>query len=439
MPYTSIFDGSYRVTRRDFCAILNLDVSRPNLEFEDAEIHKAFRKRSIQFHPDGQWKHKGLDLSKATREVLFNDATRARDHLLQGIESVPGKAHTAASDPDDLNAVFKELFVTNASVLRGFILGKLATFSGNQINLAYIHQLAPLLSALEPCLGHFRVNTVAELMRQTKRQLEDNTLTQDSVSILIKRYMPDAPPQTNAQIESIHGALLDVSPVLIKLLTKAFISDLELFLECRPELGLLPDFTMWRDIIDLTVLAFLSATSIPRYVSALLEIMRLSYQHNSLRTFVLFSPGIIVLGSLLFPVAVVASLVAIAVNSAYRLLADSFSLIRAVLSLPFQISHAAAWVKLVTALVNVIVLWPANLLADTINGVLNVFSGYNPVPNMRIPARDETPLPRSSPNAASFFQADASPGNDVDTFLQYVLRAEAAADDETLEHFVSPA
>lgn len=88
ISYTSVFDGSATINRSELCEILNLDRSRPSLNFTPAEIHAAYRRRAFLFHPDKKSKH---HLPEEVCNILMNEILLARDYLLQGKESIPGK------------------------------------------------------------------------------------------------------------------------------------------------------------------------------------------------------------------------------------------------------------------------------------------------------------------------------------------------------------
>lgn len=83
MPYSSVFKQKRVLYRKDFCAILNLD---PDRELSEYDINRAYRLRSILFHPDRQARSRN-PLPKETCTELMIDITKARDCLLLGIES----------------------------------------------------------------------------------------------------------------------------------------------------------------------------------------------------------------------------------------------------------------------------------------------------------------------------------------------------------------
>lgn len=72
MTYISIFANGHVPSRLEMCQFLNLNTSRPNLEFTKEEINQAYKNRARIFHPDK------LTFSKEIADLLMIDLRRAR-------------------------------------------------------------------------------------------------------------------------------------------------------------------------------------------------------------------------------------------------------------------------------------------------------------------------------------------------------------------------
>lgn len=354
--YTSIFDGATLITKKDLCILLNLDVNRPNLMFDDSEIRRAYKRRALRFHPDTQQRF-DKPIPRDISTLVLGDMERARDHLLRGEDNIPGKAFNSRNIPQDakawidltiniLNGI-KDGTVTASKVVNWtnllsnnfFIVLLFSTYYNSQLNFRFISPLAKALAPIQPYLKDVDGTAFAVFLRECKMQLEQ---AEKLDSVFIKERLGEILPVEFTRTENFDQlavALQDSGKALKELLSDDFINKCQGLIHFWADL--VANVPSWKHIIGVYFVSLLfTAGSLPKFVNALKVLSEVIIQNKGIPAFLLAVAPMFVTAALLLPLNMAfhlsTGLMWIALKAAISLLVEGIKLLNAMIRLPFS-------------------------------------------------------------------------------------------------------
>lgn len=316
--YISIFDRNKMITKKDLCEILNLDPSRPKLMFSKTEINKAYKKRLLRVHPDKQ-RNLEQPIPKKIALILTNDATRAKDYLLNGESNIPGKAFKENLNINDLDSLFdflvsslKQIKPTTESIASLFtylryasnnfvVLILLSTYSDNHLNFRYINDISKALNIIRPFIKQVNGAAIANILRSLQKALisEDNDASEAAFDSL-KQSLPDK-IANNAKYDKLILEIKNISEDLKPILDDGFIYRTEIIFNFWPHfIATVPN---WKHIIGIYFISMLfSATTLPKFINAYFDISNIVLKQKGKLAFGVFLLPSVLLTILLLPI-----------------------------------------------------------------------------------------------------------------------------------------
>lgn len=376
--YTSIFKTLPVVTKKDMCALLNLDLARPNLSFSKEEINKAYRIRARQFHPDRQYLAP-YPIPAATCTILMDDLSTCRDHLLNGKDDIIGASLSDNSMTDWLSYVLKMLKtlkndssdVTQSIVWYSrfsrsvFMMVALSTFSDGQLNLRYVNQLTPQMNHLRAMLATLDSDLIVSLLRMIQQYVNMDEFDEQNVRSEIQGLVSDeliSREGLRVLVSAIHQA----QAALKVELTDDLIWHIEHLLKFWPDfINRLPSWNHLSAILFITLLT--TATSLPKYVNAVRVLAETILEQKGGIALTLSNPLLLLLSVALLPINLAiqlsAQLVWITAKVAFTIITNVFTL----LLLPYNIVFAESCnTELLFALLNGVVALSLRLIVTCV-------------------------------------------------------------------------
>lgn len=406
MPYnySSIFDGPKIITKKDLCEILNLDTSRPNLLFSPQEIKAAYKKRAIRFHPDKQSQF-DKPIPEKICNMLMNDITKARDHLLNGDDNIPGKAFQDANN--FVTGDFADIAISTLNALKNgtsnlpelvgwlhlfssewLMMIFLSTYSDNQLNFRYINILSEPLSAIRPYLKNIDSSSVIHLLRQMKEGLQstDETNIDKAISELIDLF-PNLISDEKKRSDLIL-AIKESSKELKNTLTDEFINQIEYILKFWP--NLIATIPSWKHIAKVYFISLLfTATSLPKFFNAVKVISEIIIQQKGILPFVALALPLLLTTAIILPINIALQLSIqlawLALKAAIQMIANGLQIVFAsvnLLNLLFSESNKSYTHDLFSLFegnFNLFIRLTTNSVLETLNAVIFILSNYSPL------------------------------------------------------------
>lgn len=283
--YKSIFEEASIITKKDLCAILNLNTERTNLNFTASEIKQAYKKRALRFHPDKQ-RNYNPSIAANDCQTLLSDIERARDYLLAGEDNIPGKAfinnnfiHEKKALITSVNGFLNSFNKHTASIQSTvywlnlasnsfFALIPLSTFSDGQLNLRYVNALTEQLALIRPYIKDIDGTTIVNFLHFLRDGL-DNEVWQDRLveflNTISTKLVEDM--REHNQLDELMQNIKKSREELKKLLTESFIKKIQHIVSFWPQfVTTVPTWKHMAGIFFITML--FTATSIPKYLNA---------------------------------------------------------------------------------------------------------------------------------------------------------------------------
>ncbi|MCC5791590.1 MAG: J domain-containing protein [Legionellaceae bacterium] len=351
--YSSIFDGSSIITKKDLCAILNLNMARPGLTFRASEINSAYRKRTLRMHPDRQYIFPN-PIPEALCNALMQDIRLAKEYMLSGKDYIFGRSfpeknrffsgtdwvntaiaalHTIQSGGSKLPAYIKSLHDASSNYV---LIPIFATFVNDKLTFRVVKVLSKELAAIRPFLQGINGHALADFLTQLQKKLPSiDTLDSATLLAFIQLIAPDAMADQK-QLEKLLATMQDTAKALEHLLTDEFIQHLThivtfwLHLVCTPP--------SWTHILAVSFLALLfNATSLPKFFNATTVIAEVLWEFKKNINIWAAAPLLLTLAITLLPVNIAfqlsGQLLWIATKTLHQMLIQSSRLAFTVLNL----------------------------------------------------------------------------------------------------------
>ena len=328
-PYTSIFDGPTIITRVDLCKLMNLDTTRKDLKFSNAEIKAAYRVRALRFHPDTQ-KQQQIPISAEDCGVLMNDLVMARDYLLNGTDNIPGKAYLRkASEFKPAEWTAADWIATVIGTLQALktgattldfgvtwlyrfssnilMTGLMSTFINGELNFRFVNFFSDQLAFARPYLKDIDGSTLANFLRQTKETLaQTGQLDVDKLFMQLKGILPES-MTNNDQFDKLLPELKATGAELQKLLTDDFIDSLQYIIQFWPQF--VANLPTWKQIMGVyfTSLIFTS-NNLSQTFNALKVITQVIYEHKGGLVLTLMALPLLILTAVVLPISLLSQL-----------------------------------------------------------------------------------------------------------------------------------
>lgn len=358
MPYsyTSMFDGSNIITKRDLCVLLNLDLAKPNLSFSATEINKAYRTRALRFHPDSQSRY-AQPIPEKICNTLMDDIALAKKYMLNGNDNIPGKAFknnfssVASTDwADTLISMFKATEETSSIISETvdwmyyfssslLILIPLSTYSDGQLNFRYFNTYSGELAAIRPYLKDIDGSAVAVFF-VILRDYINNAEEIDTVQLIaqIKKISPkllDYLIEEN-MLDDLIRALSEASQELKNTLTDDFINKVQYVTGFWPQL--IANMPTWTNIMGVYFISTVfTATSLPNFFNALNVISQVIIMQKGVLPFLLAAIPMLLLSALLLPVSLALQIAIpftwIIIKAAYQITSNVFFVLLSAMNL----------------------------------------------------------------------------------------------------------
>jgi hypothetical protein len=321
--YDSIFDGASIITKKDLCALLNLDLERANLHFTTAEINLAYRKRALRFHPDRQ-KNYDQPIPVDICNKLMSDISTAKDHLLAGEDNIQGKAFKNNFSFESTQFVdtlihglktFKETKASIESLVSWFswfstsfvALLPLSTYSDGQLNLRYINILAKELAEIRPFIKNIDGSTAAQFLYFLREQLlKVEDINPEEFTYYLKAVSPELIESIlkEKKLDELLLAVKESRDELKKLLTDEFIIKTQHIISFWPQfLSTLPTWRHLGTVFFITML--FTATSMPKFLNAFKVFCETIIEHKGMGVFALSLLPLIALSLLSLPLNII--------------------------------------------------------------------------------------------------------------------------------------
>ncbi len=406
--YTSIFDSSTIITRKDLCAVLNLDMSRPNLKFSEAEIKKAYRIRALRFHPDSQLRF-APPIPIETCNVLVNDIVLAKDYMLEGKDNIPGKAFVEKSQNfaanDSLAMVIGALNALKAGAttlafavpwLSRFsnnylMIGLMSTFLNGQLNLRYINLLSKPLAAIRPLLQEVDGSTVVDFLRRLKSALAANdNLDLERLINELKTKLPKSMTE-HPQFDILLVTIKETGTELNKLLDDAFIDHVQHILKFWPQF--IVNAPSWKHIIGVYFTSLIiTSSNMLNTLNALKVIIDVILEQKGILALVLTALPLTLLSAVMLPLSILSQafkqLAWIALKAAYQILVNGFSLVVSAINLLRSLSADSdksfsreAFV-LLESMFNLTVRLSINILVGGLDAMIYILTSKSPLSSL---------------------------------------------------------
>ncbi len=325
--YTSMFDAPSIITKKEMCALLNLDATRPGLTFSATEIKKAYYKRSLRFHPDKQSSYPH-PIPEEICNVLMNDIALARDYLSNGEDNIPGKAFLSRAQQSftsettdwlEFAIITLKAIETGSSNLSRvvpwisflsrsyFITIALSTFSDGQLNFRYVNILADQLNSLKPIMSHIDGSSVVRILRSIKEglQLTEQEEFADFLQTLkpqLAQYIGD-----EERFEALISAIKDAREELSIMLTDNFINHIQRIITFLP--NFIATVPSWKHILQVYFTSLIiTSNSLPKFFNALTVIADVILKQKGALALALAALPLTVLTAMLLPINIAVQL-----------------------------------------------------------------------------------------------------------------------------------
>lgn len=406
LSFKSAFNYNGILTKKDFCLMLNLNTARPGLEFSDAEISRAYRRRILRFHPDKQASH-SLAIPNEIGCILINDLTQAKDHLLKGEDNIPGDKFSFQSIPQTLDAGFQKMIdilntidaqhdsIRNSITWLSrfshdfWLVILMATYSNNQLNIRYLNSLLPQLAPLKAAIPFFQEANIPELLRSIQKSLQVES-SADTAQILedIQARLPAA-ITNHEKYPTFVDAVINAKKGLKRILTDDLIGRVEHLLEYWP--GFIRTVPSWSHIVHIYFLTmFTTANSVPKTLNAIHELSKIIINHKGLSVFLAALPAIILINTVMIPVNIVAQLLRqlswvaakacfqVILNSS-QLLLSTIMLFNSLVSNSTQEPISSTVLSMMLNVLNLTVRLSVDILVETVDVFIFIFSNQAPL------------------------------------------------------------
>ena len=404
-PYISIFDGPTIITRKDLCELLNLDTSRKDLKFSDAEIRKAYKARALRFHPDKQ-KESGSPIPVDTCQILINDIVQVRDYLLNGTDNILGKAYLEKArtfKPEDWVATvigtlraIKEgtsslsFGVTWLSRLSSnfLMVSLMSTFWDGQLNFRLVNLLSVQLAYVRPYLKDIDGSTIANFLRQMKESLKaTDTFDADGLFKLLKDVLPESMTK-HPQFDTLLTEIKATGIELKSMLTDDFIDQLQHIIHFWP--NFVATVPAWKHIMGVYFISLIvSSSNLPLFFNALKVITEVILEQKGGVVLGLTALPLLLLSALVLPVNIIVQLAKqlawIGVKESYKVVSNGLALIGSLFNLLSLLlpnsnqSFAQVAFSLFESAFNLSVRLSINLLVGVLDVVIYILSGKSPL------------------------------------------------------------
>lgn len=352
--YNSIFDSAKIITKKDLCELLNLDLSRPNLDFSAAEINKAYRFRALRFHTDGQQTRFAQPIPEHICNALMNDIGLARQYLLDREDNIPGKAfkeHIEAYDwADTLISLFQVttdgtsfmyhavdwMYFFSSSLL---VLLPLSTYSDGQLNFRYINTFSKELTAIRPYIKDIDGSAVAVfflILRDYLNRSEE--IDTDKLITQIKEISPTLLDSLIAEkkLDALLQAISEAGQELKNTLTDEFINKAQYVTGFWPQL--VANMPTWNSIIGIYFISTaFTATSLPKFFNALKVISEIIIKQKGIVPFLLAVIPLTLISTLMLPVNLAIQLAIpltwTALKATYQVMTNGFQILFSTINL----------------------------------------------------------------------------------------------------------
>ena len=319
MPYqyTSLFDKSGFITKKEMCALLNLDLKRTNLTFTPQEINKAYRLRALRFYPDKQIVAT-QPIPENVCNILMSDITRAKEHMLKGEDNIPGKIleNSAFVTNKDFGRTLINILKNIKSGAKtvpemtswlylfsskALFAGLLSTYSNDQLNFRFINQMHDDLKASRPYLQDVDGSTVLALLKELKNVLDQDD-NSDAIHNIVKQLREALPELISEErVDELTQEIDSTKNELKKMFTENFMTQLEYILKFWPEL--LRTVPSWKHIVDVYFFSlFITATSLPKLFNSLKVLTEAVILDKGWLIFALISMPSLLVSAIMLPV-----------------------------------------------------------------------------------------------------------------------------------------
>lgn len=402
--YDSLFDKNGIITKKEMCALLNLNTSRPGLVFSAAEIRKAYRKRAFRFHPDRQRNYPESErIDTKMSAILMNDIELAREHLLNGDDFIRGK-HFTMPDLHQDQATWIKTFASN---IDGFasslpyidnglyilswlsadytLIPALATFSDGKPLLRFVNQFADEIDLIRPIFRNIDGSTASLVLRSIQWVLRKNPeLTGEKLANSVEALLPSSVTESEDYPELRQAIEKSGQELTSRLRDDKFVKSVEYLLKFWP--NFLANVPTWKYIVSvyLSTLA-LTATSLPKYYNAFKVTEETIYRHKGGIAFALTVIPASLMALVMLPVNLLIQLSwqigLVALNAAAKLLYNALKCVGGILQLillplNFSLNNLAqVSFTIFEGLVNGTARLMLNTLVDLADTLLYIFTG----------------------------------------------------------------
>lgn len=320
MPYISIFERPVIITRKDLCEFLNLDIGRPGLRFSEDEIQRAFRKRALRFHPDKQH-HFPKPIPVQTCNILMQDLVRARDHLINGDDNIPGagifdQVHNFMPEDwmdvlingiHDLKQGIDKVEETTGWIYHfssGFYLTFfLSCFVDKKLNFDLVNQFHAEFAKIQEfrdVLKNVNGEQLGEFLHQIKDALNRYDLNDAAQFEDFKNLFP-VEIMNNPKFNDLLISIKEVHFALKNLLTDKFIKQSQHIVKFWAQNTAV--FPSWGHIMSVYFFTLiLTASNLPKFFSALKVIAEVILRQKGMLACVLTALPLLILSGILLPI-----------------------------------------------------------------------------------------------------------------------------------------
>lgn len=324
-PYTSIFDSSTIITRKDLCELLNLDTTRPGLKFSPDEIKRAYKIRAMRFHPDKQAASEQpvpIEISV----IVTQDLVQARDYMLAGTDNIPGKyfvANGLSYAPEDwvtvvidtLNGIKENTatFSWGVTWLSRFsndylMILLMSTFLDGQLDFRFISMFSNQLAAIRPHLEGIDGTALAGVLRQIKDSLNSaEEMNSESILMQLHEILPESLTK-HEKFDTLVAAFKDAGKELKSMLTDEFINNVQHIVHFWP--NFIANVPTWKHIMGVYFVSLIAtSSSLPKFFNALKVITEVILEHKGGAALALTALPLLLLTALVLPVNIVVQIV----------------------------------------------------------------------------------------------------------------------------------